>query len=547
MKKKLTTLIAAFAMALCSALVCLACAGGSDSGKTDEPEDNTPLPTKTEIVAARQVAVAEPVQGYDFTLTFKGDFSILGIGAALEGKYDGAYRYDGHTDSIVFKRTTSGALLFDSTAYVISSGDSLIKMTMDGAKVKKLSVELPEEKNITMINLPVVNLVNSIKEANIQSVKALKNSKYSYSCPVSLDGSNPACSVVNQVFEKLGTGVSFKGIKLKANASTLDFNMTDDKIDTFRFGFQMEVEVKSVKVAVRVEYSQKHSSSTITPPTDTSGIVYAPGDVAQEVNAINAAIADLKDDPVYSLDLTAKNAFDPGWSKLAITDSYTARMFKNTDDAQNAWFNHSYCYKAHSEEAGKESYKYTLGNVNGDDENNRGTWLISRKSSNTQTKEENVTADTQFDFLTSMVKLNANEIDCVKKKTDAEQTVYTVYLNRAGTTSVQKKIADMINTNNYGDVIPVNNYFSADNIVKDAEIEVVLTNGKITSVKCKTKLCYTPTGGDYTEYNITLDNSIELLVNKNYDKAEKYKAPTKVKGSILGFGKNLNDSEYYIL
>lgn len=519
-------------------------ASGGSSGTTENKEER--LPTKAEIVAARQKAIAETVQGYDFTLDFKGNFSVLGIGSSLGGKYDGAYRYDGATDTVSFKRTTSGALLFDSTAYIVTSGDSLIKMTMDGNNIKKVSVEVPEEKDITMVNLPIVSIVDSIGESNIKSVSALKNSNYKYTCQLTFDEASVASKALNFAFEKLGTGVSFKGIKLNADSGKLDFNITDGKINDFRFGFQMEVDVKNVKVGLDVEYNQKGSSAKISVPSAANDIMYTASDLQREVSAINAAIEDLKDDPIYSLDLTAKNEFDPGWNKLAITDSYKARMYKNTDEDDNVWFNHSYCFKAHSEEDGKESYKFTLGNVNGKDEDNQGTWLISRKSTNTQTKVENVTADSQFDFLTSMVKLSLAEVDCIKKVASGTNTVYTVYLGRTGTASVQKKIVDMINTNNYGDVIAVNNYFSADNIVKDAEIEIVLTDGKIASVKCKTKLCYTPTGGDYTEYNITLDNNIELLVNKNIDKATKYKAPTKVKGT-LGIGNNLNDSSNYIL
>ena len=216
-------------------------------------------------------------------------------------------------------------------------------------------------------------------------------------------------------------------------------------------------------------------------------------------------------------------------------------MYKKTTDGV-AWFNHSYYYKAHSETAGKETYKYTLGNV----KENQATWLISRKSSNTQTKVENVTADTQFDFLTSMVKQQASGIDCIKKQASGTTVTYTLFLGKAATQGVQKKIIDMINTNMYGDVISVDNYFNSENIVKEASIKIVLTNGKISSVYCDTELCYTPTGGDYTEYNITLNNVIDLQVNKNLSKAQSYVVPEKVKGT-LGIGKNLNDSEYYII
>ena len=549
MKKKLLSLL--LAATLCTGAMGMFAACGETNTPASSGGDNTDtepaaLPSAAQVVKARANATNDTVQGYDFTLTFGGNFSVLGIGSSLDGKYEGSYRYDSETDQVAFKRVTSGPLLFDSTAYVFTSGDSRIKMTMKDNALKKLSVEIPEEQNITMVNLPIVALVDSIRENNIKSVSKSKYSNYTYSCPLTLNASNPACNVINQVFEKLGTGVSFKGIKFSASTSTFDFNMKDDKINDFHFQFNMGIEVKKTAVNLSVTYTQKGATSLITPPSST-GMLYQTSDVQREVNAINAAIEDLKDDPVYSLDLTAKNEFDPGWNKLATTDSYKARMYKNTDENNNVWFNHSYYYKAHSEKDGKETYKYTVGNVNGEDEDNQGTWSISRKGSNEQTRAEGVTADTQFDFLTSIVKLNANEIDCIRKTVSGANTTYKVYLGRAGTKSVQQKIIGMINTNKYGDVITVDNYFNDENLIKDADIEVVLTNGKISSIKCDTKLCYTPTDGDYTEYNITLDNTIELLVNNNLAKAEKYVAPTKVKGNALGWGKNLNDSEYYIL
>ncbi len=558
MKKFLVILLSLIAC-VCTVFGLVACGGGSEGGEGNGTGTGTvgggsgpigggtietPLPTAAEIVAARKSAVDEKVQGYDFDLTFTGNFSVLGLGTALSGKYDGSYRYDGNSDNVTFKRTTSGALLADSTCYVFTAGDSRIKATMDGNNVKKLSVEMPEDQDITMVNLPIVSIVNNVKENNISNIAELKNSTYAYSCKLATGDGNVLYKALGKVFEKLGTGVSFKGITLAENTSTLKFNLKDGKLNDFNLGFKFQIDVKAVKVVLSVEYSQKGSLTTISLP-NTSGLLYTTADVQKEVTAINAAIDDLKDDPVYSLDLTAKNEFDPGWNKTAIVDSYTARMYKKTVD-DVAWFNHSYYYKAHSETAGKETYKYTLGNVNGTDEDNQGTWLISRKSSNTQTKVENVTADTQFDFLTSMIKQNASEIDCIKKQTSGTATTYTVNLGKSATQSVQQKIIDMINTNEYGDVIEVNNYFNDENIVKDAIIKIVLTDGKISSITCETELCYNPIAGDWTEYNITLNNKIELKVNDNLKKAQDYVLPTKVKGT-LGWGKNLNDSEYYIL
>lgn len=548
--KKLVATILTLIACVCAVFALSACGGGTNKPPETPPveQPETPyVPTAAEIVAARAKTVSKTEQGYDFKLTITGDFNVLGLGTSLNGKYDGAYRYDGSTDEVAFKRTTSGALLADSTCYVFTSGDSRIKATMDGNEVKKLSVEIPEEQDITMVNLPIVAIVNSADEKSISDIKALKNSDYGYSCKLTAGNDNPAYAALNKVFEKLGTGVSFKGIELAENTSTFDFNLENGEINDFHLGFKLQIGVKSVKVVLSVDYTQKGASTVISlPNTSSSGIVYKATDVQTEVTAINAAIDDLKDDPAYSLDLTAKNEFDPGWNKLAIVDSYTARMYKRTIDGVD-WFNHSYYYKAHSETAGKETYKFTIGNVNGTDEENQGTWLISRKSSNTQTKLENVTADTQFDFLTSMVKQSVSGIDCIKKQINGTTVTYTVYIGKAATKSVQEKIVGMINTNSYDDVIEVENYFNAENVIKDASIKIVLTEGKITSIVCDTELCYTPTGGDYTEYNITLNNTIDLQVNKNLTKAQTYEVPNKVKGNAIGWGNNLNDSEYYIL
>lgn len=546
MKRKISTTIILLILCVCAVLGFAACGGNSGNGGNNKPPAAATAPTAAQIVEARSSANADAVQGYDFNLTFTGNFNVLGLGPSLDGKYIGQYRYDSEQDEVAFKRTTSGALLADSTCYVFTSGDNRIKATMDGNTVKKLSIEATEDQDITMVNLPIVKIVDSMTESNISDIKALKNSSYAYSCQLAAGNSNLLYTALGKVFEKLGTGVSFKGIEFAENTGTLDFNITDGKLNDFSLGFKLQINVKAVKVVLSVDYKQKGSSATISlPNTTNSGILYKAADVRSEVNAINAAIDDLKDDEAYSLDLTAKNEFDPGWNKTAIVDSYTARMYKRTIDNVD-WFNHSYYYKAHSETAGKETYKYTLGNVNGNDEDNQGTWLISRKSKNTQTKVQNVTAATQFDFLTSMVKQQASAIDCIKKQINGTTVTYMVYLGKAATKAVQEKIVGMINTNSYDDVIKVENYFNTENVIKDASIKIVLENEKISSIVCDTELCYNPTGGDYTEYNITLNNIIDLQVNKNLAKAQEYEAPNKVKGT-LSWGKNLNDSEYYIL
>ena len=67
---------------------------------------------------------------------------------------------------------------------------------------------------------------------------------------------------------------------------------------------------------------------------------------------------------------------------LATVDKYTGRLYKNTIE-ENVWFNHSYVYKAHHEEDGAETYKYTVGNIQ-----DGSVHLVSRKGKNDITPVE---------------------------------------------------------------------------------------------------------------------------------------------------------------
>ena len=97
---------------------------------------------------------------------------------------------------------------------------------------------------------------------------------------------------------------------------------------------------------------------------------------------------------------------------------------------------------------------------------------------------------------------------------------------------MQNKILEIINSNDAEGVLDVNNYFNSDYIVEEAEIVIEMKDGKLVGMECLTELKYCPTGGDYTEYNITLTNTIEFVINDRLNKALDYEAPGKVDGFI---------------
>jgi hypothetical protein len=105
-------------------------------------------------------------------------------------------------------------------------------------------------------------------------------------------------------------------------------------------------------------------------------------------------------------------------------------------------------------------------------------------------------------------------------------------LNKSGAQVLQNNILGMINSNTADRVIPVNNYMGNDYTVQEAEIIVTMKNGMIVDIECLTEIQYNPTGGEYTEYNVTLTNTIHLAVNENLDEAQEYEAPSKGDGFL---------------
>jgi hypothetical protein len=145
---------------------------------------------------------------------------------------------------------------------------------------------------------------------------------------------------------------------------------------------------------------------------------------------------------------------------------------------------------------------------------------------------EDVSVDTQFDYVVAPVLQKAENIDCIKLNKEGEVETYTLYLNKQGATSLQDIIVDLINSNDAEGVVDVNNYLNSDYLMKEAEIVVTLENGVLKSVECLTEFKYAPTGGEFTEYNVTLTNKLSFFINQNLEKAEKYEAPSKPDGFI---------------
>ena len=145
-------------------------------------------------------------------------------------------------------------------------------------------------------------------------------------------------------------------------------------------------------------------------------------------------------------------------------------------------------------------------------------------------------------MLFASVAINASEIDCIKKSTANGITTYKFFMTKEKTLSVQDTIADMIDNvttdQEQYTVLGVNNYLSTDTNVLDAEYSIQVKDGKLIAIDVVTKLSYAPSGGEYTDRKITLNNNINMVVNSPdfASKLTDYKAP-KSSGNFVGLGK----------
>lgn len=500
------------------------------------------MPSVNLIVDSRKNAVDDNEQNYDFYINLNGTVNIAGVTQAANGNYDGKYRFNKNTSELRFKRETSGLLLYDSIEYIYSENDSKIKLVQnEKQELRSLSVVANDEEELNLMNLPFVSIVDALKEKNISNIGYSRNSDYKYTATLSLQSDNQLLSKLYAKLEKMGTKLNFKGVSVSnPMAIKFEFNLDKNhKLTDFKFGADVSFPVKGVPLTIAVSYKQSANNDKFSIPS-TSGFIIDKTQVGKAIDEIDSALERVKQSSAYSLDLTATNEFDPGWNITATTDKYFARLYKNTIDGR-VDFNHSFKYKAHNENDESDSFKFTLGNIQSGE-----VYLISRKGTNTQTKVDGVSVDSQFDLLTSIIQTNAANIDCIKKVEKDGSTFYYLYQNKQSTYGIQGKIVDLINSNPADEVTDVQNYFNTQtNEVASAELVVEIKNGQLVAVNVQTELRYCPTGGEYTEENILLTNKIELTVNEKIDKAKEYVAPENANTKLGKIG--LNNAKFYLL
>lgn len=498
--------------------------------------------TAEDVVIARAAVANEDNQNYNFKINLATTLSLGGFSGTANGNYDAMYRSKKSTNELIFKRVTSGSLLYDSTEYISGTGASKIKISADeNGLAKKVSVLTQKDEGLNLLNIPFVEIIDHMDAKNLTNIVKLDSGDYKYKANLALASDNRYVQQFLSVIGSMGASVDIADVSFSNIANGIDFffNMNDDKskLTDFKFGAKLSFPIKGVDTTLALTYEQIANSETILIPS-VEGLIIDNENISKELANITNALAKLKNSDTYSLDLEATNNFDPGWKNKAIVDKYYSRLYKNTNDSRID-FNQSFEYKAHTEADGAEKFKYTYGNIE-----DGSVHLVSRKGTNKVIAVEGITVDTQFDYMVGLATIDANKIDCIKKTVGSNGiTTYSVYMKTDETLSIKDKITEMINSNDAEGVVDVDNYFDAeDYMIHDSVMVVTMSNTDIKSISIDTKIKYCPTGGEYTEERITLTNSIKLDVNANLDKAIEYKAPKSATTAVVG----LVAAKYYI-
>lgn len=498
-----------------------------------QPETEKPAPTTltaAEAAAAIEKTMSDPLQRYAFVLTLDGTINYKDYSKTMTGKISGDVQYDRTNDVFSYKKVTEGSLISPQTTYAYSKDTDRITVALNSKGALANASVLPTDKQDPLTTAsPFIAIVRAMDEKNVADLKKETSGEYGWSCRMILASDNALLQKAFGQIEGLGLLLTVGKVELDNpdGGVTLFFNVNGDgRLTDYTMSTKVRVPfAENASVVLTLTYTQSKAEGDVKVQVPDN-ILFDKAAIAAELKTLADAYAALKGDNTYSLSLKARNEFDPGWNKLAIVDQMTSTLYKN-----GSAFNNSFTYKSHTEEDGKESYKYTIGNIQ-----DGSVWLVSRKGSNKYEKTDAYTADERFDYLTDVILPDVSEIKCLAKYGSGADVSYDVFFTDDAVQTLVDKVLGYVNSNPAPEVIPVNNYVNktACEITKvGAYFE--LKGGIPVKANCDLQIRYAPVGGDYRGQSITLDEVLELNVNSALAKAKKYESPKKAE-STLGIG-----------
>lgn len=477
-----------------------------------------------EVINAIANTNFENNQNIDFKIILVATINVGNSVGSIQGNYEVNYRYDKIANELIIKRVANGELFNISTEYISATESAITRTTVDEKGIaKKVSISAPNVDELYLYNNPFKAIIDHIDANNLLNIIKL-NGDYMYKANLVLPENNKYLLQALDTIRKMKTTVDISKVSISNLASGLDFyfNMNADKskITEFRLCVDLDFSIKGIDTKLAFAYEQRANILKIQLP-ETNDIITDLESIAKELGNVMSALNVVKKSATYSLELEATNQLVCRRNYKTDICKFNSRLIKNTNDKKIVFKQTCEC-QSHLKSGKLNKYKYIYGNIE-----DGSTYLVMETSSNEAKPIENISVNTQFDYMVSVANIYADSIDCIKKSVNKDGIIkYHFYINNDVALSLKDKIRAVFNPNITDGVIGIENFFNKINFIIDNSVMVVdMVDSEIKSIAVDNRIKYYPNDGDFIDEQITLLNSTNIKFNTIFHKASKYKAP----------------------
>lgn len=477
-----------------------------------------------EVINAIANTNFENKQNNDFKIFLVATINIGDSVGSIQGNYEVNYRYNKITNELIVKRAANGELFNMSTEYILVTESALTRTTVDEKGIaKKVAISAPNEDELYLYNNPFKAIIDHIDTNNLQNINKL-NGDYMYKANLVLAENNKYLLQALSAIRKMKTTVDISKVSISNLTKGMDFlfNMNADKskITEFRLCKDLDFSIKGIDTKLAFAYEQRENMFNVQLP-NTNDIITDSESIAKELSNVMRALNVLKKSATYSLELEAINQRVSRRSYKTDICRFNSRLIKNTND-KKIDFNQTCECQSYLKSDKINKCKITYGNIY-----DGSIYSVMKTCSNEVKPIENISVNTQFEYMVSVAKIDADSIDCVKKAVNKDGVVtYYFYINNDEALSIKDKISEVFNPNITDGTIGVDKFFNENNCIIDNSVMVVeMVDTEIKSISVDNRIKYYPIDGDYIDEQITLINSININFNTYFYKAAKYKAP----------------------
>lgn len=488
-----------------------------------------------EVINAIANTNFENNQNNDFKILLVATINVGDSVGRIQGNYDVNYRYDKIANELIIKRVANGELFNMSTEYISVTESAITRITVDEKGIaKKVSISTPNVDELYLYNNPFKAIIDHIDANNLLNIIKL-NGDYMYKANLVLAENNKYLLQALDAIRKMKTTVDMSKVSISNLAKGLDFyfNMNADKsqITEFRLCADLDFSIKGIDTQLAFAYEQRANIFNIQLP-ETNDIITDSESIAKELGNVMSALNVVKNSATYSLEMEATNQIVSRRNYKTDICKFNSRLIKNTNDKKVVFKQTCEC-QSHLKEGKLDEYKYTYGNIE-----DGSVYLVMETSSNEVQAIENISANTQFDYMVSVANIYADSIDCIKKTVNKDGVIkYHFYINNDAALSVKDKNSEMFNHNIADEATGIEKFFNENNYIIDNSVMVVeMVDTEIKSIAVDNRIKYYPTGGDFIDEQITLINCTNIKFNTYFHMAAKYKAPKTATELLREYG-----------